>query len=295
MNHYDIAAKALIESCRDELIHQFLGIEVHESTLIEQLPQETVSVKSSDFPVMVTDADGNARLVILEIQSQWRRYVPLNLLDYRIRYLLKQPIGITSCVVMLRLSGTATDLYEDEEVKFRFRLVKIYEMDAETAVENGPVCLLPFVPLMKGGATMVEKAENLIYGSETSNVRRADMLTSMAILSGLVSKDLTTALIARRKDIMIESVAYAIIKDEGMKEGVKEGIQIGEKRGLRQGLLESAKFILDTRFGIEGLKVFTRIHKLEEIDTLRLLIEAAKTAKSADELMLFVEDTSITG
>ena len=51
MHQYDTASKILMETCRDELIRYFAGMEVEESTIIEELPQETVSVKRSDFPI----------------------------------------------------------------------------------------------------------------------------------------------------------------------------------------------------------------------------------------------------
>jgi predicted transposase YdaD len=52
---------------------------------------------------------------------------------------------------------------------------------------------------------------------------KADLLTSMAILSGLVSADMPAKLVSGRKDIMMESAAYDIIKREGVVEGRKEG------------------------------------------------------------------------
>lgn len=46
----------------------------------------------------------------------------------------------------------------------------------------------------------------------------------MAILSGLISADMPVELIARRKDFMIESAAYDIIKNEGFQERIQKGI-----------------------------------------------------------------------
>jgi hypothetical protein len=100
--HYDIAAKVLLEKCRGEILRRFLGLSVSESTLIEQLPQETVSLKRSDFPILVTDESGSRRLVLIEIQSEWDGRIPLRLLDYRSRYLLKHDVEAISCVLLLR-------------------------------------------------------------------------------------------------------------------------------------------------------------------------------------------------
>jgi len=227
MHHYDVAAKVLIESCGAEIIRQFVGIETEEFTIIETLPQETVSLKRSDYPVLVKDIHGIIHMIILEIQTKWNRHVPLNLLDYRTRYLLKHDHEVISCVILLRPSNTADDCYRDNEVCFRYRLVKIYEMDAKQIISEQLICLMPFVPLMKNGEESLTEADNLIYQSDRTKVQKADMLTSMAILAGLISEDMPAKLIARRKDIMIESAAYDIIRTEGFQDGIQQGIQQG--------------------------------------------------------------------
>jgi hypothetical protein len=85
--HYGISAKILMVKCREEILRHMVGLSILESTLFEQLPQETVSLKRSDFPILVTNEQGKQSLVLLEVQSQWQRDVPLRLLDYRSRYL----------------------------------------------------------------------------------------------------------------------------------------------------------------------------------------------------------------
>ncbi|MFH0730201.1 MAG: hypothetical protein V2B19_28130 [Pseudomonadota bacterium] len=40
MHQYDIAAKVLIETCRDEILRRFLNLDVSQSTLIENMPKE---------------------------------------------------------------------------------------------------------------------------------------------------------------------------------------------------------------------------------------------------------------
>ncbi len=101
---YDIAAKVLIERCRDEILRRFLGIPVTESTLLEELPQETTTLRRSDFPLLVTEGGGRQRLVLIEVQSRWEERFPLRLLEYRCRHKLKYDVGAISCVLLLRPS-----------------------------------------------------------------------------------------------------------------------------------------------------------------------------------------------
>jgi len=171
---------------------------------------------------MVKDREGRKELLIIELQTTWRQDSPLHLLDHRTRYQIKYDIDPTSFVILLKPSGTASGVYENKEVRFTFHLIKIYEMDARDVIGGGPLCLLPFVPLMKNGEDLLTKADDLIYGSERTKIEKADLLTSMAILSGIVSDNLPAKLINRRKDIMIESAAYDIIKKDGMIQSARE-------------------------------------------------------------------------
>ncbi len=273
MQQYDIATKVLMESCRDEIIRHLLELPVRESVLLEPLPQETASLKRSDFPVMMTDKKGQKSLVIIEVQTEWKRSIPLNLIDYRTRYLLKHDVKATSAVILLRPSGAATDFYEDEEFRFRFRLIRIYDLEARHFIEGGPVCMLPFVPLMKGGAEALDQAEAIIYGSERSRPEKADMLTTMAILSGLISRDMPAKLVARRKDIMIESAAYEMIKREGIEEGVHESI----------------KKMLDVKFPNMDADIRRKIQQIDDPDRLNSLIEVIILASNPEEVIREVE------
>jgi hypothetical protein len=56
---------------------------------------------------------------------------------------------------------------------------------------------------MKHGEEVLIQAEEMIYYSDMSRLDKADMLTSMTILSGLVSTELPVKLLNRRRDIMI--------------------------------------------------------------------------------------------
>ena len=272
--HYDIAAKMLMEKCRNEILREFLGIAVAESTILEEAPQETVSVKRSDFPIWVRDESGGRRLVLVEIQSRWEKDLPVRLLNYRSRYLLKYAAEVVSCVLLLRPAPGAVSVYEDNEVTFRFRFIPIHDLDAREFVRRGTPCLLPFVPLMRHGEEAMEAADALIYGSSLPRGDKADMLTAMAILSGLVSKELPRMLLGRRRDTMIESAAYDLIKEEGYKEGMQQGMQ----QGIRQGVIDA----LEARFELVPDSIAAIIQEIDELAVLKALLKKAVTIDSLD-------------
>ena len=280
MHHYDVAAKVLIDSCRDEILRRFLGIDVVASDLIEEIPQETVSVRRSDFPMIVDTVDRGKVLVILEIQSFWNERVPLQLLDYRIRHMLAQGLPALSAVLLLKPDRKATDVYQDEELRFGYRLIRLYEMDAEEALLHWPTCLLPFVPLMKNGLPHVQEVEERIYRADVSSIRKADMLTSMTILSGLISEEVIRGILSRRRDLMIESAAYELIRQEGINEGIQQGIEQGIERGKIQVMREMVINLLTIRFGAPSRNVIRTIEGIGDFSLLKAIKSKALMAAS---------------
>ena len=283
MHQYDIASKILMETCRDELIRYFAGIEVEESTIIEELPQETVSVKRSDFPIRVKAKNNQESLMLFELQTDWRKEVPLHLMDYRARYLIKYGLKTVTYVVLLKPSRAATNVYKDNEIRYAYNLIRIYEMSAREILDQGPLCLMPFIPLMKYGPDLLDQADDLIYQSEKTRLEKADMLTSMAILAGIISTDLPVQLINRRKDIMIESAAYDIIKKDGIKEGIQQGLKQGLKKGLEEGKKETLLEFLEARFGAVSEEVVAGIRKIDTEAHLKLLVRIAASCENLEE------------
>lgn len=234
--HYDIAEKVLIEKCRETILKQLLGIPASMSVLIEDVPQETVSVRRSDFPIRIYDEHGQPSIVLLELKSKWESDVGLQILDYRVRYKQKYKMPVLSFILLLTPSESAIDHYEDEEVRFTYRLVKIYEIDASRVMADNLTCLMPFIPLMKDGKRYILQAEDGICGSDIHQIDKADMITIMAILSGLVSRELPGEILSRRRNLMIESVAYEILKEEGYRNGWEKGLERGLEKGIEKGM-----------------------------------------------------------
>ncbi len=284
---YDITAKVLIEKSHREILQHFLGLSVLESTLLKPLPQQTATLRSSDFPLLVTDARGQRSLVVLEVQSEWEWEVPFRLLEYRCRHILHERLtDALSCVLLLRPSHVATDLLEDAEVRYRYRLVRVYELDPAPVVQTPIVHLLPFVPVMRGGIELTDTAERLVYESPLPHSDKADMLTGMALLAGLVSKELTQHLILRRRDLMIRSAAYEIIKEiEGMTDearGEARGEIRGEAKGLAEATLETLAIRLNPTIAAYR-QLEQQLLKLTEPERLRGLLRAALRANDVAE------------
>ncbi|SHG26407.1 hypothetical protein SAMN02745206_03577 [Desulfacinum infernum DSM 9756] len=295
---YDVATKVLLDRCRDEILRSLVGIPVLSSTLLDLAPQETATVRRVDFAIRLITDDGSRLLVLLEIQSRWDEQIPLRLLEYRTRHLLQEGLPVLSAVLLLKPADRAADFYQDSEVTFRFKLIPVYAMDGRRILDEGNLCLIPLVPIMKGGEEIAFEAQDLLAQSPLPPVVKADMLASMALLSGLVSKRLASELIERRRDIMNESAAYEIIKNEGIKEGFQQGLQTGIERGIEQGIeqgkvQEAQEAVLDNleaRFGAVPVDLVRRIYGTSDLQHLKELRRQSATVPTLQAFMEVVEE-----
>lgn len=97
------------------------------------------------------------------------------------------------------------------------------------------------------------------------------------IASKVVIELAKEAILRRRRDIMIQSAAYEIIKEEGIKEGMKEGMK------------ETLLAVLDERFGIIPISMINNIGKIKDTAILELLHRQAIRCKSLEEFEQILE------
>jgi len=284
---YDITAKTIIDIAKEEILHSFLGIESDSIELLEELPEETTSIRRSDFPLHVVQKDGNEMIIILEIQTHFNSDFVLRLIDYTVRFKLKYHLKVKPWVLLLTPSSLATGTYEDDVLTFKYEVIRLWMLQAKNFLDK--IYLYPFLPLMNGGEELLEKADRTIYeDKEISKDRKADLLSAMAIFAGLKDEKLGIRLSERRRDIMIESPVYEFIKEEGRKEGIiegmKEGMKEGRKEGLKEGLYNTLSLVLDMKFGTDGIALMEKVRKIDSIERLETIIKTIKTAKKIDEI-----------
>ena len=95
----------------------------------------------------------------------------------------------------------------------------------------------------------------------------------------------------KKKDIMIESAAYELIKKEGFEEGIQRGIEQGIQKGMEQGiqkgktqgLRRSIVMILGNRFEAVPQTLTQRIQQVENLETLEILLGVALRVESLDD------------
>jgi predicted transposase YdaD len=131
--------------------------------------------------------------------------------------------------------------------------------------------LLPFVPILKGGAeeTTIQQALQILRADEQLNQLETVLafFASFVLDSGLVQQIM-------RWDMAVlqESPWYQQIVRES------------EERGRRQQLLSSIEMGLQAKFGSEGLQLMTEICQITQLERLNTILLAIITVNTLDEL-----------
>lgn len=241
---YDVASKRVLELGGAELLQELLGMPISRAKRIESLPGESATLRSSDYVFRVKRADGSQAIVLLELQTKWSAEKALRLAEYSLRFrerYSRREGGpeIIPCMLLFLPHVRARSVVRIPGLTFRFNLFKLWELDGRRALDSGSPGLLPFLPLMRGGTGALEQAQEKIYGAaDLSRAAKADLLTSMAIFTGLKAPDLALQLINRRRDIMIESPVYEWLREDARKEVYAEAIAAGREQGLAAGRAE---------------------------------------------------------
>lgn len=167
---------------KESILRRFLDMDPDVIEFIEELPQETTSLRRSDFPLHVIKKDGNEVIVLIEIQTDFEKDFALRLVEYTVRFRLKYGMEVIPFVMLFTPTQQATGFYEDNVLTFKYRVLRFWELDSKNF--DGEIWLYPFTPLMQNGESLLNKAEKEIYESkDLSNDEKADLLTAMAIFA----------------------------------------------------------------------------------------------------------------
>ena len=222
---YDIATKRLLELNAKAILQEICGIDLKKAKLID-LPQEVFTAKMIDSPFSIEIEGKEKFILLLEWQTVWRKEKLHDLLAYRALLLKKYKLPVKTVMVLFKKHGKAQNFYKDNEVSFRFDLVKLYELEAvpflEKIEKGKDMELSPFIPLMKGGLKMLDKALGVLLGPKKEK-QSADLLTALFLFTSLVNKDKANLLRSKIMSVTTESPAYQWIKEEGREEGREEG------------------------------------------------------------------------
>ena len=279
MHDYDITLKFLSDRFPEHFANLiFEHFEGNVVLLDRELPS---NMRKSDYVVKIQDSnchEGNFILHI-EFQSSHDADMPNRMLSYYIRIRDKYDLPVYPVVVYLNpddrgcniQNSYENSIYGDDILKFKYKVLKVWEIDPNIIIDNNLYGLYPIIPLTEHRSTHDEKCLtkcfDLIQNIDIDNdVLKSDISVCTGVLAGLkYPKELIKSLM--KVEIMRESVIYQDILDEGMEKGMEKSIIS----------------VLAARFGDIPANLADRIYHTKNQSRLDKLLKLAATSKTVNE------------
>ena len=236
--HYDIASKEILKHSAGLMLRLLAGLDVNDVELIDELPQEQTNVTRGDFAARFHDSQGAEGIVLIELQTRW---VASKLHDLAIdpaQRMQRHDVPVVPVMVLLTPHDEATNVYVRGALRFEFHLIRLWEIDPALLLAQPEPWLWTLVPLTRGGVAMTEQVDSLLHNAKLDSTERSNLLTTFLILLALKDKAISELFHTKRRELMIESPFYQVIKDEGIAIGKASGQASGLALGRRLSLLE---------------------------------------------------------
>lgn len=148
-----------------------------------------------------------------------------------------------------------------------YRVINLWEVDVNIALQLQIPSLLPFVPMLKGG-------ENEPIIREALQILRADeelgkLETILAFFATFV---LDTALV---QDIMRWDMA--VLRESPWYTEI-------DQRGRKEQMLSAIERVLEAKFGTEGLELMSRVNEISDLERLQQIICTIAMTSTIEEL-----------
>ena len=299
---YDTVSKAIIHQNPKDWVEFSLGIADVEVIQVLETEQPTVKSNRADSFIHV-NIGGNEGIVHLEVQTHDSNAVamPYRMAGYIGRGIEFFQLPIYSHVIYLHPRAGRTDPgayvqgLPDYEVHIGYKVIRLYDLEGSPFLKAGVKGLIPFAPLMKPPTGIksedwfrqcVEVADSV----QQDAVSKADYLTDLAILSGLLFDYLTI-----RETIMETIMQESSVIQHFLQQGIEQGIEQGTRESLVEGILE----ILELQFNVRDLsKVASTLHGIDTVQRLRELRREALQApsfKAFQQILGLTEDVDDNG
>ena len=178
--------------------------------------------------------------------------------------------------------------HPDHQIVIRYKVLRLSELPGQAVLDSGSAGLLPFAPLMQPPAEQAEAAwlEQCVAKAWDASLApsvKADVLTGLTLLSGLVYNPQTVSTIVSKEhlmDLMRESPFAQYLTQQAREEGIEQGIEQGERKHAIESLLE----VVALRFGADAAEsLAVPIRALDDVARLNQLHRTAIQASSFEE------------
>lgn len=230
--------------------------------------------RENDALIKVSSPTHGEFLVLTELQLRYRSTLPARMHAYSALAREKYGLPVYAVLINILSVGQSTivpDCFEQEFLGQRtiqdYRVVNLWEVPVESVFEQSLVSLMPFVPMLQGGAE-----EQVIRQAVQVLQQDPDLSELESLLAFFASFVLDTELVAQimRWDMTVlrESPWYQEIHQQGLQQGIQQGEQRGSLQEARSLVLRQLTRRLgnlppNLRAPIEALSL-TQLESLSE-------------------------------
>ncbi len=180
---YDRVSKVLIQTYDKEIIEYLLNIQVNSISSVDR--EINLPEKHLDSTFNINDE----YIINIEFQTEYDENIEQRLLLYRCLLKYKYNKPVKSVIIYLKESSNIKYEYsEDDQIKFKFDVVKIWELNLNKILEEKILCLIPFMPIIKNEPELIKSAYNIIIDSEVEKEVKENLLNCMLVFSTLMYK-----------------------------------------------------------------------------------------------------------
>ena len=283
MAHFDELFKHLADYSPEQLAALALNTGRVEVGDFLNTEQPTVKIHHSDLTFRISLPDrGEDAILHIEAQTDdsLDKPMPLRMLAYASFLAHQYEMNVYSTVFYLRPPAGQRDPgryeYGDEEtggLRFKYNVIRVYELEGEDFLGPGSVGLLPFTPLMQPPSGMTPEAwvEACIETTKAAPVdrqTRGTLLYALSVFGGLVHPP----------ELFQDRVLEEIMQESPVYERI---IQRGIERGARQAMIENILAVLKARFTDADVNTLSpRLEAIEDLNRLKQLNLNASLANS---------------
>ena len=281
MAEFDTVAKHLIQTHPADFARFTLQRDDIQDVEVLDTEQPNVRIPDSLLQVRV---GGKEVLVHHEFQTtdSTDPPMPLRMAGYIGRLIERYRLPVYAHVIYLRPDAGRNDLgyyrqeHPDYPIVIRYKVFRLSQFPGQAVLDSGSVGLLPFAPLMQPPAGQAEEVwlEQCVAKAWDMPLERsvkADVLTGLTLLSGLVYNPQTVTAITYKEylmDLMRESPFAQYLTQQAREEGIEQG---GRERAI-EDLLD----VLEIRFGLAASDpLAARLGAIDDVQRLKQLFRAA--------------------
>ena len=276
------------------------GAELPKTVRILPIRQEQLQerlgerFRELDIPLLVEWPDGHqaVMLFVLEEETDPQRFSIYRLAHYCLD--LAELVGtdrVVPVVIFLRPGRFRRDLdlhgQQASYLHFSFIACELAALPAERYFTSGNiVARLNLLNMRYDPSRRVEvyaRAQEGLAELEPDPEKRfkyADFIEAYANLSEDEWVSYCNEYLPRSERREVTMGLVQRCREEGRQLGRQEGRQEGRLEGIREGLLDGIELGLELKFGDEGLRLLPEIRAIEDLEMLRAIQKALKTAST---------------